>query len=327
MTAPRGGARDRSEDVQASGLSDRHWARRAECTSVWGIRFLLAVHALFGRAPFLTFLTPVLLFYWCTRPALRRASLRWLERAGVTPTHANGLRHLTRFAETMLDKFLASAGRFSADSLCIENDDPFQNDPPNQGCILLTSHTGCQEILQARSSAATKHPIVVLQYTSHARRFNELLEKAGATKNGLIFYEVGDVTPGLAMELDEHLQKGAYLVIAGDRIPTGSEKAVTLCSFMGQDAPFPTGGAFLAMLLHVPLRMMTCTRADDVDPRAPRYRVRFESLCEETNVPRRERRAFLKAVTKRYAAHLETEMRAHPYDWFNFHDFWQEEAR
>lgn len=299
-----------------------HWSRRAECTSVAGIRFLLAVHRLFGRAPFLAVLAPVLFFYWATRPDLRRTSFAWLAAAGRPAAHREGLKRLAHFAEAMTDGFLAAAGRLKPSELLVEGNELFRNDPPDRGCVILTSHTGCREILQVASGSATAHPIVVLQYTSHARRFNELLSQAGAPKANLRFFEVGEVTPALALELDDLVSRGAYLVIAGDRVPTGSEKATVECPFFGRTARFPSGGAFLAMLLKVPLRMMTATRTDA--PEGPRYRVRFETLADDLSGPRSERKARLEAVMRRYASALESEMRAHPYDWFNFFDFWEQ---
>lgn len=298
-----------------------HWSRRAERTSVFGIRFLLGVHRLFGRSPFLVVLTPVLFFYWFTNRTLREASFSWLRAVGIRPTHGAGLRHLRRFAETLTDGFLAAAGRMSPDMLRVEGDELFQADPPTRGCIILTAHTGCREILQIASSHATHHPIVVLQYTSHARRFNELLREAGAVPSNLRFFEVGNVTPNLAMELSDLVEKGAYLIIAGDRSPTGSERAVTTCSFMERPALFPTGGALLALLLQVPLRMMIATRTEA--PSGPRYRVRFETLDENPQAPRKARQTWLADTMQRYASILEEEMRSHPYDWFNFFDFWE----
>ena len=55
-----------------------------------------------------------------------------------------------------------------------------------------------------------------------------------------------------------------------------------------------------------------------------RYRVRFEALADDLLGPRSGRKARLEAVMRRYASLLEAEMRAHPYDWFNFFDFWEQ---
>ena len=58
-----------------------------------------------------------------------------------------------------------------------------------------------------------------------------------------------------------------------------------------------------------------------------RYQVHFEPLAEfrlaSVDAAERERR--IDAAVRAYALKLEALCRAHPYNWFNFHDFWGEE--
>ena len=125
----------------------------------------------------------------------------------------------------------------------------------------------------------------------------------------------------LALRVSEALAEGAYVVIAGDRIPIASARSAVLLSFMGREAPFPTGGALLALLARAPLRTMISARIDR--PGEPRtYRVRFRSIDEAPSAARRERRAWLESAMRRYGAALEADLRDSPYDWFNFYDFW-----
>lgn len=305
-----------------------HWAGLQEKTSIAGIRLMLFIEKTFGHLPFTIVLGPVLLFYWLSDARLRRVSLDWLSTVNRyrpflkgTPGWIDGLRHLTRFADTILDKFLASAGRLDCRSLSVENDTPFKNDPPDRGAIILTSHVGCQELLSAVSGEFTRHDIVVLQHTAHARQFHELLSQAGIQCARIHWIEVTSITPATAMDLADRVEAGAYVVIAGDRIPVGSQKAQTTVTLMGREARLPTGGALLALLLHCPLRMMTSTR-NPTGKNLPRYRVRFESIDESPRAARGERERWLREAMQTYAAHLEKELLRSPYDWFNFFDFW-----
>lgn len=311
-----------------SKASDRPWWRLREKTSVLGIRTLLACHRAFGRTPFRAVLAPVLLFYWSTSPEVRRASLEWLDRARpeARPAgHREGLAHLARFAETILDKFAVQAGNDPDVELIIEGDEPFRNDPPNRGCIILTSHAGCQELLSREAGFHTEHPIVVLQHTHHAAEFNRLLKEAGARPPEVLFREVSGFSPALAMELDELVARGAYVVVAGDRTPIESDarKGTVRVPFFGEPARFPTGGALLALLLKCPLRQMTCTRTASASGRRIAYRVRFDSIEEMPSASRAERAERLEGWVAKYAANLERELARSPYDWFNFYDFWK----
>ena len=320
---------DLSQDSNSdSKASDRPWWRLREKTSVLGIRTLLACHRAFGRTPFRAVLAPVLLFYWSTSPEVRRASLGWLDRARpeARPAgHREGLAHLARFAETILDKFAVQAGNDPDVELVVEGDEPFRNDPPNRGCIILTSHAGCQELLSREAGFHTEHPIVVLQHTHHAAEFNRLLKEAGARPPEVIFREVSGFSPALAMELDELVARGAYVVVAGDRTPIESDakKGTVRVPFFGEPARFPTGGALLALLLKCPLRQMTCTRTASASGRGIAYRVRFDSIEEAPSASRTERAARLEGWVAQYAANLERELARSPYAWFNFYDFWK----
>ena len=53
-----------------------------------------------------------------------------------------------------------------------------------------------------------------------------------------------------------------------------------------------------------------------------RYRVVFEPLADFSDVPREARAAAVRAAIERYAQALERLCRAHPFNWFNFYDFW-----
>ena len=97
----------------------QHWAQIGETTFIFGIWLLYWVHKLLGRWPFLICLYPVVFSHWLLRPALRAASLQYLRRVqaatgaiGHEPGWRDSLRHIARFAETVLDKLLAVSGRY-----------------------------------------------------------------------------------------------------------------------------------------------------------------------------------------------------------------------
>lgn len=310
------------------------WPGIAECTSVLGIRILLLVRRLLGERIFRLALLPVLAAHWLTNPRLRRVVFAWQRRAnnlsgflapwGGKPAMRSGIAQLERFALAIMEKFAALSGRGEPAELEVIGDEMFRADPPGRGAVILTSHSGCQELLQSRSGAVTQHPLVILQHTAHARRFNELLAGARTEAAGPapVFIEIGaEISPAVIMTLSEIVGRGGYVILAGDRTPMGSQASVRV-PFLGAPARFPTGGALLAQLLGVPLRMMVCTR-----PSTERrlYRVHFAELCAEPPKLRRAARAaWLEAMTAAHAAELERRMLASPLDWANFYDFWEE---
>jgi predicted LPLAT superfamily acyltransferase len=55
------------------------------------------------------------------------------------------------------------------------------------------------------------------------------------------------------------------------------------------------------------------------------YKLRFEPFADAIDLPRATREAALRSWLTRYAARLDQVCREHPYNSFNFYDFWQEE--
>ena len=120
----------------------------------------------------------------------------------------------------------------------------------------------------------------------------------------------------MASAFGERVERGEFVVIAGDRVPVSDNPRVALAPFLGQTAAFPVGPYVMASVLGCPLYTMFATREGDS------YGLHFERLREQVALPRKGREAALAELAGEYAARLEHHARRAPLDWFNFYDFW-----
>lgn len=306
--------------------STLHWARIGESTFAAGIWFFYGAHALLGRRLLRALLWPVVLFYALTQPRARRASLDYLRRMeaahgvlGTAPGLRHWLRHLMSFAETLLDKLLATSGRYAWARVRVEGQE--QVDAlvaQGRGALLVTAHVGCLELCQALAARLPQLPLTVLVHTRHAQRFNAILRRLNPG-NRVELLQVTDVSAATAVELERRVRAGEFVAIAGDRVPVDGGRTATV-PFLGAPAAFPVGAYVLASLLHCPLLMLGCVRE------GAGHVVRFESLADEVRLPRAGREEALRDWTARFAARLEALLVRAPYDWFNFYPFWNAEA-
>ena len=301
----------------------QHWAHLGETTFVSGIWLLYGVHRLFGRRLVRWAMFPVVLIHWLTRPALRRASLDYLHHLhraepGLFPREPDwreGLRHVACFAETMLDKLLAMAGRYPAEAVR-EHDFSLVDAmlAQDRGGVFITAHMGCLELCRMIGKAKHGLKLTVLVHTRHAQAFNRILKRLDPN-SAVNLLEVTDFGPAMAMQLKERVDAGGWVAIAGDRVPIHSAQTVTV-DFLGAPAPFPVGAYVLAGVLHCPLVLLTCLH------QGAGYEIRFELLADRVNLPRAHRAAALAQYAQRYAHILQRRLRDSPYDWFNFYAFW-----
>lgn len=226
-------------------MAAKHWSETPEKTNTAGISFLLAVFRLGGRTLFHLSLWPVIVFYWLASPTARRASRLYLDHVARTkneprPGCLATLKHIWRFADTILDKLLAVSGFFTAKDLAVEGVSELLAD--SRGAIIITAHTGCQELCQfigeteLEKSEATKDRLVyVLTHTTHAARFTEIVSKLNP-KFAVRHLQVTDVGPQTAVQMSEIIEAGHWIVIVADRTPIGSSACVSV-PFFGRRSP------------------------------------------------------------------------------------------
>lgn len=302
-----------------------HWASLEETSFIWGIRVLMWIYRVFGRWVFRLFLWPVVSYYFLTGSAARNASRDYLKRLGrafpelgLSGTCWQSYRHFLSFAETILDKLIAWTGSI----------DPNQVDFPNRqqlldliaqkrGAMLLSGHIGNLEFCQALADVRGHIRLNILVHTRHAEKFNRLL--GGIETSATIkLIQVTELNPAVAIDLQEKIERGEFLVMVGDRVPVDGNRTIQ-ADFLGQSAEFPQGPYLLASLLRCPVYTLFCY------PTNGRYRIHLQPFAEAVRIPRREpqRQQMLQTLARRYAACLESHCRSEPFQWFNFFPYWK----
>lgn len=305
-------------------MTARHWADMGESTSVAGIRLLYWVHRLFGRWPFRVCVFPVVFVHWLLHPSLRATSLQYLRRVeaatgaiGHEPGARDSLRHVSLFAEAMLDKLLAVSGRYRIAGVRTEGRDQLYGAAESgRGGLIVTAHLGCLEIGRAMAGDRGKVCLNILVHTRHARRFNRLLRRLDPDSD-VNLIEVTGIGPETAVLLADKVAAGEYVVIAGDRVPVFASQTVDV-EFLGHSAPFPSGPWVLASLLKCPVWFMGCIHEGGS------YTIRFVHLTGQVVLARASRVEAITGLATRYAAEVTALLRRSPYDWFNFFPFWDQ---
>lgn len=304
--------------------TDRHWASLQETSAVLGIRILTGVYRIFGRWAFRLLLRPVVTYYFLGGRIARNASLDYLRRLGrrypelgLSGGWPESYRHFLSFGETLLDKIIVWTGSITPDQVDFPKRklllDLLEQ---KRGAILLSGHIGNLELCQAIAGMRGHIRLNILVHTKHAEKFNRLLggSKGSAT---IQLIQVTELNPAIAIELQNKIERGEFLVLVGDRIPVNGSRTVQ-ADFLGKAAEFPQGPYLLASLLRCPVYTLFCFNVDG------RFQIDLELFAESIRIPRSQpqRLQMLEALAQRYAERLEAHCRATPLQWFNFYPYW-----
>lgn len=269
-------------------------------------------------APFVYGVTLYFFVFGGRARAVSRAYLRRIARecphSGVSANRRSAYRHFLAFAEALLDKLDAWAGRIKYDSVVFEEHAALRAAAASpRGVLIIGSHLGNLEVCRALARLNNRVRLNILVHTRHAAYFNRMLTLAGASQLELL--QVTDFGAATALALKERIERGEWVVIAGDRVPVHGGRTVDV-RFLGGSAPLPVGPYVLAAVLECPVHLLFCLR------RAGRYHVYFEPFAERITLPRAERETHLVREAQRFADRLAQYVALEPLQWFNFYPFW-----
>jgi len=216
-----------------------------------------------------------------------------------------------------VDTFIGWVGGLPADALVHDKIDALREaEGRARGALFIVAHLGNVDVSRALLDEATRARLVVLVHTRHAENYNRLLREFNPAA-AVNCFQVTELGPETAVFLKERVDRGDWVVIAGDRTPIGSGRS-SLVPFLGEPAPFTQGPYILAHLLDCPVYTLFSLRRDG------RYHVSIERFAERIDLPRQGRAAVLTEHAAAFARRLEVYALQEPFQWYNFFDFWAE---
>ena len=321
-------------DASSSTSSSRaDWSRTPERSNLFALRLICWVAMTCGRRATRWLLPPLSLYFLLFSPVQRRNIKRYLLRAiGPQAGWIDGYRLLHAFASTVLDRVFFLRGRMDLFDVHIEGNLPVEADAlAGRGAFLLGAHIGSFEALGAcrrHSPDHTELRAAMLMFPDNARQINAVLGAISLPELRPHVIALG--RPNSMLALRDWLDSGGMAGLLADRTLPGQDESAMKrgnsveLPFLGHPAVFNDGPFRLAAMLRRRVYFMAGLYGGGA-----RYDVWFEPLADFTELltdpAAREQR--IHAAVVAYVERLEVLCRAYPYNWFNFHDFWLEDAR
>jgi predicted LPLAT superfamily acyltransferase len=295
----------------------QEWIERPEAGSVFGYKLIRGFAFACGRTASRLLLYPITGYYVLRRGPERRASRAYLTRVlGREPSWWEICKHVFWFASVTLDRVFMLSERFKRFDIRVYGLDELRSRwAQKRGVLILGSHHGSFDALRVlsefRQDVNMRVVIDLEQNPALSRILNALNPKLAAS-----IINARQEGMNTALAIKEALDDSALVTLLADRARPGN--TVTSAQFLGTPAPFPTAPWQMAAALKVPVVLcFGLYRGGN------RYDLHFEPFADTLTIERANREASLNATVQRFADRLAHYVRAAPYNWFNFYDFWQ----
>lgn len=311
-------------------MSGDRWARIAESGSMRALRFIGWFHRRFGRAPSVALLWLAAAYFLVRSRPARRGSLRYLERIwassegrrtlGRRPGYLTVLRHLHTFAVAIYDRLVVWSGEL--DSLEVRHDGSekiFGMAGTGRGALLLGAHVGNFDML---SYLSRKYQLFVnvIVFHGNAARINAFLESY-APNQQIRMIDIDPSSVSAAFQIKACIERGEFVAMLADRAAPERTARSADATLLGGAARFPLSPFLLACVLECPVLFALC-----VGTGPARYETVLRPIGDTARVPRGEREKRAVELLERYVALLEATCTRLPFQWFNFYDYWNDDA-
>ncbi|MBP5519705.1 MAG: hypothetical protein J6X84_03895 [Treponema sp.] len=318
----------------SSEEQDIHWADEAEAIKTnKPLKFVLILFKIMPTFLIHALSIPVAFFFFIFSSHARRAARSYQKQlrkftGGKIPSKISGYTQIINFTLCVLEKMEGWLGKVRFDRINYQKDDVSEVIDllrQGKGVLLITSHLGNMELLRSLQNYNTELcgrevPVVIIMDMNVSEQFTKTMKEINPDYS-MNVVDASNVGPDSMIYISEQAEKGALIVVAGDRTSAQNRQKIIRKSFLGKEASFPYGVFLLTSLLKLPTFYMFGMRSR-LSIFSPKYNVHIEKSLIDFNGPRSEREARISECCGEYAKKLEKFCLMYPYQWYNFFNFW-----
>ncbi|MCR4734182.1 MAG: hypothetical protein K5829_04135 [Treponema sp.] len=323
-----------TNNLAALQSDHKHWSDEEECiksNKPLKLALMCIKHIPAWLIMFLMY--PIVFGYYLFAPRARKDALLYQHMLkeytkGYAPKKISSYRQIMAFSINMIEKMFGWLGKIPFDKLTLQNDDFSELTnllEQGKGAFLIGSHLGNMEILRSltsfgRTGVSKKFSVTIVQENVSAEQFNKTLEEI----NPDVIMNVVDsqnIGPDTIFFLQEQIDNGGLVVIAGDRTSARSRSRIIRKAFLGKNADFPYGVFLIPFLLSTPVFYIFGMRKKNTTMNF-QYNMYIEKSKIDFDCSRSERNSRVEALCEEYISKLEKICAEYPYQWYNFYNFW-----
>ncbi len=229
------------------------------------------------------------------------------------PSFINSFKQALNYSNSLIDKMLAYSNNYK--NITFANTESkakiFELINNKQGAFFITNHIGNIEMMRAliADSNIPNVKINVFLQASQCEIFNRFINEISNQKDSVHLYPVENIDIQTSIEIQEKLNNGEFVFMAGDRLSAGSTEANYKSQLLNHTIQLPLGVLRFALMLNCPIFSTICAKDNGY------YSISVQELI--LNGSKEER---LSQLQQQYSRVLEEYTLKYPYQFYHFYE-------
>ena len=276
------------------------------------VKTLYSFYKIFGYGSVYFSLYFVVLYYFLFASNVRRALKIYYNNIGIKFSNKNYFKHLFNYALATSDRFISKANP-EIYNFINKNRNELLNELKN-GSILLSNHFGGWATAGNYFQDDNIKINIVMNEAmiKNASEFEQVINKKNDKNVKIIDLSKGDIATSIS--IGNALLNNEAVALMGDRAI--NEKHLHKISFFKKDAYFNKNPFLIAYKTKKPIIVLFVVLKGKKT-----YEMVFKRIDINTNIKEDEA---VEEAMQRYVKLLENILQEHPFQWFNFYNFWED---
>ena len=249
---------------------------------------------------------------------IRECSKKYLGIVGIKPTFSNIFNHFLSYSFSLVDRMEIFSNNFPSEKLYFEEEKQkellLKDLKQGKGVFLICNHLGNVDAMRAFVNSDIKDTctsISVFLAREQCKIFGDFINKI--TKNEKIFLNaVEDIDINTSIEIQERLNSGGIVFMAGDRISKNSLNFEA--EFLGYKVQFPIGTFKFAQMMEVPVYFVSAIKMPK-----DKYSIHLKKFENAEN-----KKKSMSKMQQEFIEFLEEKIKLAPFQFYHFYNMFDE---
>lgn len=277
------------------------------------------IYKLFGKKAVKLITFFVTLFAFLGAKENKNCSKKYLKIVGIKPSNFNVFKHFLSYAYSLADRMESFSNNFPVNKIKFQSEEDkrtLENDlKAKKGIFFICSHLGNIDIMRSfifSDWGEYCSEVCVFLSKEQCKIFNGFVEQIGTACNQKVSsYPIEDIDVNTSIEIEEKLNTGAIVFMAGDRTSAHSSNFET--EFLSHKADFPLGTFKFAQLMNVCTYFICAIKTTNDN-----YSIHFKRFEQKSS-----KKETLNSMKKEFVSFLESETKLAPFQFYHFYDLFK----